>query len=199
MSDHYFTAAPASPAERREITVALAGRSLRLESAPGVFSADRLDPGTAVLLEHAGAPPAEGLFVDVGCGWGALTLALALHSPAARVVGVEKNRRALELTRRNAERLGLANVVVATPEEAADLRDIDLIWSNPPIRVGKEELHALLRTWLGRLAPAGRAELVVARNLGADSLQRWIADELMACDRVASSKGFRVLVARPGA
>ena len=77
-------------------------------------------------------------------------------------------------------------------------RPVDLIWSNPPIRVGKQELHALLRAWLGRLAPSGRAELVVARNLGADSLQRWIATELMPCERTASSRGFRVLRAHPG-
>ena len=198
MSDHYFTAEPASPAERREITVTLAGRRVRVETASGVFSGDRLDPGTAVLLEHAEPPPPSGLLVDLGCGWGAIALTLAMRAPNARVIAVDVNRRALELTRRNASRLGLTNVTAAPPEEAVDFVDgIDLIWSNPPIRVGKEELHALLRTWLSRLAPHGRAELVVARNLGADSLQRWITAELMPCERVASSKGFRVLVASP--
>ncbi len=200
MPDHYFTAEPASPSERRELAVTLAGRRVHVETAGGVFSSDRLDPGTTVLLDHAAPPPPTGLLVDLGCGWGPLALSLALHSPGARVMAVDVNRRALELTRRNAERLGLAGVVVATPEEAAALigdTPIDLIWSNPPIRVGKGALHAMLMEWLGRLAPHGRAELVVARNLGADSLQRWIAGS-MRCERVASSRGFRVLVARPG-
>ncbi|MGM0385214.1 MAG: class I SAM-dependent methyltransferase [Actinomycetota bacterium] len=201
MPDHYFTAEPTSPAERREITVTLAGHPVRVETAPGVFSSERLDPGTAVLLDHAAPPPPSGDFLDLGCGWGPLSLELALSSPGARVFAVDVNVRALDLTRRNAERLGLTNVVVATPEEATSLLGearIDLIWSNPPIRVGKEVLHEMLRTWLGHLAPAGRAELVVARNLGADSLQRWIS-EFMPCERVASSRGFRVLVAQPGA
>ena len=200
MTDHYFTAEPASSSERREIAVTLAGRRVQVVTAPGVFSADRLDPGTAVLLEHAADPPDSGLFVDVGCGWGAIALTLALRSPAAQVVAVDVNRRALDLTRRNAARLGV-DVVTTTPEEAPAVlgdRPVDLIWSNPPIRVGKQELHALLRAWLGRLAPSGRAELVVARNLGADSLQRWIATELMPCERTASSRGFRVLRAHPG-
>lgn len=200
MTDHYFTAEPASPSERREIAVTLAGRRVQVVTAPGVFSADRLDPGTAVLLEHAADPPDSGLIVDVGCGWGAIALTLALRSPAAQVVAVDVNRRALDLTRRNAARLGV-DVVTTTPEEAPAVlgdRPVDLIWSNPPIRVGKQELHALLRAWLGRLAPSGRAELVVARNLGADSLQRWIATELMPCERTASSRGFRVLRAHPG-
>lgn len=76
----------------------------------------------------------------------------------------------------------------------------DLIWSNPPIRVGKQVLHELMRTWLPRLLPGGEAYLVVQRNLGSDSLQRWLAAELpdLQVSRHASAKAFRVLrVARP--
>ena len=72
----------------------------------------------------------------------------------------------------------------------------DEIWSNPPIRIGKAALHDLLRSWLPRLRPGGAARLVVARNLGADSLQRWLIDQGYACERAASAKGFRVLVVR---
>jgi len=201
VSEHYFTAAPASADQRREITVTLAGRRARLETASGVFSAERLDPGTAVLLDHGEAPPATGLFVDVGCGWGAIALDLALRSPGAEVIAVDVNERALDLTRRNAARLGAVGITAVDPGAALELvgdRPIDLLRSNPPIRVGKEALHELLATWLGRLAPAGLAELVVAKNLGADTLQRWIAGELgMDCSRAASSRGFRVLRVRP--
>ncbi len=201
MSEHYFTAAPASADQRREITVTLAGRRVRVETASGVFSAERLDPGTAVLLGHGEEPPATGLFVDVGCGWGAIALDLALRSPGAEVIAVDVNERALDLTRRNAARLGAAGVTAVDPGAALELvgdRPIDLLRSNPPIRVGKEALHELLATWLGRLAPTGLAELVVAKNLGADTLQRWIAGELgMDCSRAASSRGFRVLRVRP--
>ncbi|MDO5496222.1 MAG: methyltransferase [bacterium] len=196
MSDHYFSASPASAGERREVSLTLAGRPVSIETAGGVFSADRLDPGTAVLLDHAAPPPPTGTFLDLGCGWGPIALTLGLLAPGARVLAVDVNERARDLTARNAARLGL-RIEVHEPESAlAALGDspLDLIWSNPPIRIGKDALHTLLSTWLPRLAPDGRAELVVAKNLGSDSLQRWIASELgLTCERTASSKGFRIL------
>jgi len=195
--DHYFTATPASADERRRLQVRLAGRTVDVEVAPGIFSPGGLDKGTAVLLDDAPDPPATGTFLDLGCGWGPVALSLALRSPAATVWALDVNERALDLTRRNATALGLDGVR-ATPADGIppDVR-FDRIWSNPPIRVGKAVLHELLRTWLPRLAPAGVAHLVVQRNLGSDSLQRWISADLgMPCTRLTSTKGFRVLEVR---
>jgi 16S rRNA G1207 methylase RsmC len=196
--DHYFTAAPASAEERRRVRVRLAGRDVDVEVAAGIFSPGGLDKGTAVLLEEAPPPPATGTFLDLGCGWGPVALTLALRSPAATVYAVDVNERAVDLTRRNAARLGLAQVLASTADDIPDAVCFDLIWSNPPIRVGKAALHALLRTWLPRLSAGGAAHLVVQRNLGSDSLQRWLEADLgMPCTRLASSKGFRVLEVRP--
>ncbi|MHB1065294.1 MAG: class I SAM-dependent methyltransferase [Georgenia sp.] len=203
--EHYFTADPASPAELRPMRVLLRGHEVTVQGTGGVFSGDRLDLGTRVLLDAVDDPPATGTLVDVGCGWGPITLAMALASPAATVVGVDVNARALDLTRRNAEALGLANVRTQRADDALTAltgAPVDEIWSNPPIRIGKPALHALLRSWLTRLAPAGRAHLVVQRHLGADSLHRWLADDLGAdVVRTASAKGFRVLTVTgpPGA
>ena len=195
--DHYFTAQPASPDERRLLRVRLAGRDLEVETAGGIFSPDHVDLGTRVLLDHAPEPPAEGDLLDLGCGWGPIALTLALESPGARVWAVDVNERALDLTRRNAERLGVTNVRAVTPDQVPEDVELAAIWSNPPIRVGKEALHAMLTRWLGRRAPGGEAHLVVSKNLGADSLQRWIAAELgVDVERTASAKGFRVLAVR---
>ncbi len=195
--DHYFTAAPASADERRRVRVRLAGHDVEVEVAPGIFSPGGLDKGTAVLLDEAPAPPTTGTFLDLGCGWGPVALALALRSPAATVWALDVNERALDLTRRNAEALGLGGVRASTADGIPDDVRFDLVRSNPPIRVGKAVLHDLLRTWLPRLAPDGVAHLVVQRNLGSDSLQKWIEAELaMPCTRLTSSKGFRVLEVR---
>ena len=192
--DHYFTAQPASADERRTIRVRLGGRDVDVETASGVFSPDHVDGGTRVLLDEAPPPPGRGDLLDLGCGWGPLALTLALESPDARVWAVDVNERALDLVRRNADRLALTNLIAATPDEVP--RDVRFaaLWSNPPIRVGKQALHDLLGRWLPRLGEGAVAHLVVGRNLGADSLQRWIAAELgVHVERVASAKGFRVL------
>ncbi|MGW6132065.1 class I SAM-dependent methyltransferase [Cellulomonas sp. NPDC055163] len=195
-NDHYFTARPASPDERRVRTVTLGGQDVDVETAGGVFSPDHVDLGTEVLLRSVPAPPPGGDLLDLGCGWGPVALSLALASPGARVWAVDVNERALDLVRRNAERLGCPNVVAVTPDEVPDDVRFAALWSNPPIRVGKADLHALLLRWLPRLSPGAQAHLVVSKNLGADSLQRWVAETLAGAadvERVASAKGFRVL------
>lgn len=197
--DHYFTAEPASPAELRERQVVLAGRPVTVQTAGGIFSPDGIDKGTAVLLKHVPDPPVSGTFLDLGCGWGPMALTMALRSPAATVHAVDVNQRALDLVRRNAGALG-CSVTPATPQEVPEHTAYDLIWSNPPIRVGKAVLHEMMRTWLPRLAPGGQAWLVVQKNLGADSLQKWLTSEFpgLAVDRPATSGGFRLIrVARP--
>ena len=192
--DHYFSATPASADERRPLTVRLAGQEVTVTVAGGVFSPGGLDRGTAVLLDEVPPPPSQGTFLDLGCGWGPVALTLGMLAPEADVWAVDVNERALDLASDNARSLGLARVRVARPEAVPAGLVFDVIWSNPPIRVGKAALHDLLRTWLPRLAPGGTAYLVVAKNLGADSLQRWVRTDLgLDCDRLATHKGFRVL------
>jgi 16S rRNA (guanine1207-N2)-methyltransferase len=176
------------------------GRSYALVASSGVFSAQRLDPGTAVLLRKAALPgPRGGVYLDLGCGYGPISMVLAGTSPHATVYAVDVNARALDLVRANAAALGVADRVIACPpdEVPAGVR-FDEIWSNPPIRVGKAELHNLLSTWLPRLAPGGSAWLVVARNLGADSLQDWLCGQGWQVARHASQKGYRVFQVTAG-
>lgn len=196
--DHYFRAEPAGPDQRRTISVDLSGHRVSVVTAGGVFSPEHLDTGTAVLLGEAPPPPQGGALLDLGCGWGPIALTLALFSPGASVYAVDVNERALDLTRRNASALGASRVTACRPEDVpADVR-FEAIWSNPPIRVGKVVLHDMLATWLPRLEQGGEAYLVVQRNLGSDSLQRWIAASLpgMLCQRYAVARGFRVLAVR---
>jgi 16S rRNA (guanine1207-N2)-methyltransferase len=196
---HYFRT-PAEPGTRRELELTLAGHELTLETAPGVFSGERLDLGTRVLLREAPAPPATGDLLDLGCGWGPLAVTMALLSPGATVHAIDVNELAVELTGGNARRAGAGNVRATTPDRLPDDVRFAVIWSNPPIRIGKAELRALLLRWLPRLAPGGQAHLVVQRNLGADSLHRWLMEALgpWPVERAGSAKGYRVLrVTRP--
>jgi 16S rRNA (guanine1207-N2)-methyltransferase len=204
VSEHYFTARPGSADDLRSLSVRLAGTDLDLVTAGGVFSPDRVDLGTQVLLREAPDPPADGDLLDLGCGWGPVSLSLALLSPNARVWGVDVNERSLGLLRRNAAAAAAGNVRAVLPDEVPAEVRFAAIWSNPPIRVGKAALHEMLLHWLPRLRPGASAYLVVQRNLGSDSLHRWL-DETLGPDRYvvsrhASAKGFRVLhVQAPGA
>lgn len=191
--EHYFSEAPSARRRPGEVVVDAAGDRFVLRTDAGTFSPRRLDPGTAFLLDQAPAPPAEGTFLDLGCGYGPIALALARRSPGARVVAVDVNERSRALCEENAAALGATNVEVAAPDDVDAGTAFDLIWSNPPIRIGKAALHEVLDRWLGRLAPGGEAALVVGRNLGADSLQRWLDDRGHATERLASKRGYRLL------
>ena len=162
----------------------------------GITGAGILLLAFAMLLRQAPEPPEEGTFLDLGCGWGPIALALGFASPKADIWALDVNERALELTRRNAELNGMGNIHAATADGIPAETTFDLIWSNPPIRVGKEVLHTLLMTWLPRLNAGGAAYLVVQKNLGSDSLIPWLDTQLgdgYEVSKYASSKGFRVI------
>jgi len=190
-SSHYFDANPSTPDKRREVKARIWGHEMTFTTSTGVFSQDGLDKATSVLLQQS-EPPTGGTILDLGCGWGPIACAIAAVAPEANVWAVDPNERALDLTRTNADNLGVS-VHTARPDEVPSDISFDQIWSNPPIRIGKAALHELLLRWLPRLTPDGSARLVVAKNLGADSLQAWLNAQGWPTERLASLKGFRIL------
>lgn len=202
MNQHYFSETPTGEMRLRDIEVILAGETRTVSTAGGVFSPEHLDRGTEILLATLRDVEADGIgdagpILDIGCGWGPIALDAAFANPETPVWAVDVNERSRELTAANAARLGLTNVQVAAPEDVpADLKFAQ-IRSNPPIRVGKEVLHEILTAWLPRLVSGGSAYLVVAKHLGADSLQKWIATsfEDLSVERIARSKGFHIIEA----
>lgn len=198
MSEHYFSEAPSVDFLPRDITPVLQGAPRNLITAGGVFSPDGIDRGTAVLLKamvQLDAPLPDGPILDIGCGWGPIALDAALRYPDRTVWAIDVNERSRELTRMNAARLGLGNVRVCAPEEVPSDEHFAQVRSNPPIRVGKQALHEILSLWLPRLRPTGEAYLVVAKHLGAGSLQEWIGEAFpwLSISRFARDKGFHVI------
>ena len=145
---------PTDPTRSRSTT----DITVTVTTANGIFAGEGLDRGTAVLLREVPPPTGRPRILDLGCGWGPIALGLALACPGARIDAVDVNDRALALCRDNAARLGVADRFRAVrPDEVDTEAAYDEIWSNPPIRVGKDALHELLLTWLPRLRPEGRA------------------------------------------
>ncbi|MEY3966797.1 MAG: hypothetical protein RLZ96_323 [Actinomycetota bacterium] len=193
--EHYFSAEPKGPSQTREVSFTVAERQFTVQASSGTFSATRLDPGTSVLLSYSEEFPDEGNVLDLGCGWGPIALSIAAIKPQTKVWALDINQRSLDLVRSNAKGLGLENV---TPSIAVDIpEDVEFsaIWSNPPIRIGKAALHELLTTWLPRLEIGGRAMLVVQKQLGSDSLLKWIQEEFpnFTATRFSTDKGYRIL------
>src|SRR5688572_6384536 len=173
---HYFDATPRSRSAPREVRLDLPDLSLTFTTDRGTFSPDRIDTGTKLLLLEGPEPAGSGTLVDLGCGYGPIACTLARRSPVATVWAVDVNERALALCAANAARADAANVVPILAADVPAELEVDELWSNPPIRIGKAALHDLLSSWLQRLAPTGRALLVVQKHLGADSLHRWMED-----------------------
>ena len=190
---HYFDERPGVSSSTVVVDVALSDVAFTMLTDHGVFSRGHVDTGTSLLLREAPAPAGHGHVLDLGCGSGAIALTLALRAPSTTVWAVDVNERARELTASNAARNDIGNIRVVAPDQVPDELRFATIWSNPPIRIGKQALHDLLLHWLGRLDDDGQAILVVQKHLGADSLQRWLTDQGFPTDRVASRAGFRLL------
>jgi 16S rRNA (guanine1207-N2)-methyltransferase len=194
---HYFDREPAVRSRPRLLSLRLPDLDLQLESDTGVFGHGGVDGGTRFLLRRAPMPSLSGDILDLGSGYGAIAVTAALRAPGARVWAVDVNRRALELTLRNAAAAGVANLTATTPEDAPPELRFAAIYSNPPVRIGLPHLHPLLTGWLDRLLPDGDAHLVVHRHLGSDSLARWLGGEGFPVERLASHDGYRLLRVRP--
>jgi 16S rRNA (guanine1207-N2)-methyltransferase len=195
-ASQYFEAQPGVASDRGEVTLALPDLNLRLATDRGVFSHSAVDAGTRFLLQEVGVPEGDNL-LDLGCGYGPIAITMARRSPRAVAWAVDVNERALALCEENAISNGCSNVRAFTVDDFPSEARFDTIWSNPPIRIGKDALHALLLKWLARLTPNGVAVMVVQKHLGADSLTHWLADKGYAVDRIASRQGYRLLSVRP--
>ena len=172
--------------------------TLDLTTDRGVFARDGVDPGTKLLLLEAPPPATAGDLLDLGCGYGAIAIAMARRSPEATVWAVDVNRRALALAASNAEAAGCPNVRAVEPEGVPPDVRFATTWSNPPIRIGKTALHELLTIWLARMDADGHAVLVVQKHLGADSLAAWLHGAGYEVRRLKARMGYRLLdVSRP--
>jgi 16S rRNA (guanine1207-N2)-methyltransferase len=195
-SNQYFEPSPAAPSRPRSVFLHLRDLAFELRADRGVFGSRGVDLGTLSLLREAPPPPLSGEILDLGAGYGPIAISLAKQAPKAHIWAVDVNERALELTRANAVTARTGNLTAGLPDEVpADVR-FAAIYSNPPVRIGKAPLHELLLQWLPRLEAGASAYLVVQRNLGSDSLAKWLAEQGFQVRRLKSKKGYRILEVR---
>ncbi len=198
MNDHYYTAEPASASRPAECSWVYRGTELRFETDAGVFSRGEVDTGTRLLLEALPEKMA-GDILDLGCGWGAVGVSIARNWPETRVVMTDVNRRALELSRKNAERNG-ARVECLESDGLSALRgrQFDAIVTNPPIRAGKQVIYRLFAEAAEQLKEGGTLYLVIRKQQGAESCLRYLGTLFAKTEKLDRSGGFWVIAAGGG-
>ena len=195
MPDHYYTENPNSAHDERRIALRALGNDLTFVTDAGVFSRDGLDRGTEVLLEAL--PPLEGRVLDLGCGWGAVGVALGKRYPTLDIVMTDINSRAVELARRNLAENGVTAAVLQGDGFDAVEGRFDAIVTNPPIRAGKAVIYGLFARARDYLEPDGALYVVIRKQQGAPSALKYLKEIYSQAETVDRASGFHVLRAQP--
>ncbi len=194
MNDHYYTESPASAHDERVVRLTALGNELTFTTDAGVFSRDGLDRGTEALLEAL--PTLSGRVLDLGCGWGAVGVALGKRYPGLEIVMTDINRRAVELARRNLDANGVRAEVVQGDGFEHVTGAFDAILTNPPIRAGKAVIYGLFADARAFLKPGGALYVVIRKQQGAPSALKYLKEIYAEAETIDRSGGFHVLRAK---
>lgn len=194
--DHYYSSKPSSESKRERIEAEIAGHKFSFITDAGVFSKNRVDVGSEVLMTTASKTSfPEGNLLDVGCGYGPVGLYLAAVFPGRHIEMVDMNERALDLARDNAKLNEIENVEIYQSDlfENVENHQFAGIISNPPIRAGKKVVHQILEEAYDYLAPGGLLQIVIQKKQGAPSARKKMEEVFGNVERVALEKGYWIL------
>ena len=192
----YFDRIPQSESKPVDIQYEYGGFQLVFETDSGVFSRGEMDQGTDLLLEALAETPITGRVLDLGCGWGAIGISIAKSKKDAEITMVDVNLRAVELSRKNAQRNKVtARVLESDGLQALSGEMFDCIVTNPPIRTGKQKVYELLQSASLALRQNGRLFLVIRKQQGAESCIRFLGTLFSSVEKIKRSAGFWVICA----
>lgn len=156
------------PSEIKKVRVEILDTTLEISTDNGVFSKNKLDFGTRMLLENLPLEEIKGKVLDVGCGYGPIGLYLK-KTMDCEVDMCDVNKRALHLTKMNAK----ANKLDVTVFESNCYENVssiyDVIITNPPIRAGKKVVYEILMNAKEHLTKDGILFCVIHKDQGAKS------------------------------
>ena len=191
MPDHYYTENPNSAHDERRVTLTALGKALTFTTDAGVFSRDGLDRGTEVLLNAL--PALSGRVLDLGCGWGAVGVALGARYPELEIVMTDVNSRAAGLARRNLAENGVGGQVLCGDGFAPVEGLFDAIVTNPPIRAGKAVIYGLFAQARDYLKPGGALYIVIRKQQGAPSALKYLREIYAGAEIIDRGSGFHVI------
>ena len=196
--EQYFTNNPNLKSELRTIIYKYKGYDLTFYSDNGVFSKDKLDFGSTLLLntilEYIDKDNLK--ILDVGCGYGYLGISIS-KLKNAQVTMCDVNKRALHLAKKNATLNGVENSceVIESNMYEHITDKYDFVITNPPIRAGKEIVYGILDGARDRLKVDGELWMVIRKDQGAKSAITHL-EQIYNVEVVTKSKGFYIIKAK---
>ena len=194
MAEYYYTNNPTSEHEERHFTSVFMGRTLAFETDAGVFSKQHIDPGSEILCKSL--PELRGRVLDMGCGWGAMTVMALARFPALDVTMADVNERALDLAVRNVQKNGMqAKAVLSDGFERVE-GEFDAVMTNPPIRAGKAVIYRMFEDAKAHLAEGGRLFLVIRKQQGAPSALKFLKELYAEAETIERDGGYWVIACK---
>ena len=191
MAEYYYTNNPTSEHEERHFTSVFMGRTLAFETDAGVFSKQHIDPGSEILCKSL--PELHGRVLDMGCGWGAMTVMALARFPALDVTMADVNERALDLAVRNVQKNGMqAKAVLSDGFERVE-GEFDAVMTNPPIRAGKAVIYRMFEDAKAHLTEGGRLFLVIRKQQGAPSALKFLKELYAEAETIERDGGYWVM------
>jgi len=190
-ASHYYTNAPSTSKQKFLLRLSIKGQFIDLASAGGIFSKDKIDLGTLVLLESLSLPD-KGEILDMGCGYGIIGITAAKLKPSLKVTMVDINPTAVKLARENIERNCIACAEAIHSDLYTNLggKKFDAIISNPPLAAGYGVIFPLIEGALDRLKDGGYFQIVLRRGINA--IPRRMEEVFGNVELISRKSGYRV-------
>jgi len=196
-AEHYFVANPKSRPRYGLIRTYLRGKPFEFLTASGVFSKQRVDLGTRLLIESM-LLPKKGCALDIGCGYGAVGIGAAAFNPRLYVILVDVNARAIWLARQNVEKNMVSNAEVRRGCLYAPVKDLifDCVLSNPPVSAGMETVKTMIVEAPRHMTCGGVFQMVVKSKIAGKRLRTIFEEAFGNVEVLARESGYRVLLSR---
>lgn len=194
---HYYETDNNLKSDKHYVTYTYKGSVIKYNADNGVFSKERVDFGTNVLLNALPDIEDGARVLDVGCGYGVIGIAIAKSNKKINVEMVDVNERAVSLTNENIKLNGCNNAkaYISSLYENVD-GEFDYIISNPPIRAGKDIVHGVAIDGYDHLKEGGKIYLVIQKKQGAPSLEKRLEEVFGNVETVDKKNGYFVLMAK---
>lgn len=204
MGEQYFSSNPNSSHHERTITTTLADQAMTFQTDNGVFSKNKIDFGSRVLidtfLKYVDTLDESDHIVEFGSGYGPIILSIAKAYPHNTCVGLEVNERAMSLAHVNAHLNHLSNVTFQLADLSEDITldcaPVQQIITNPPIRAGKKTIQKFMDHAYALLAPQGQLWVVIQKKQGAPSMTNYLHHLFGNVECVEKEKGYWILMSR---